>query len=117
MPTPPLDLDAVSFEDLKKLVVQLLVEVTALREENRQLREDIARLKDLPKKPQLAPGGMDKASEPDRRASPDYSRRRWVWREPVSGRRVWLSTPIRAPGAPTHRDARYACPAQPVTDW
>ena len=66
---PPLDLDAVSFEDLKKLVVQLLVEVTALREENRQLREDIARLKDLPKKPQLAPGGMDKASEPDRRAS------------------------------------------------
>ena len=68
MPTPPLDLDAVSFEDLKKLVVQLLVEVTALREENRQLREDIARLKDLPKKPQLAPGGMDKASEPDRRA-------------------------------------------------
>ena len=61
MPTPPLDLDAVSFEDLKKLVVQLLVEVTALREENRQLREEIARLKDLPKRPKLAPGGMDKA--------------------------------------------------------
>ena len=33
MPTP-LDLDAVSLEDLKKLVVQLMVEVTALREEN-----------------------------------------------------------------------------------
>src|SRR4051794_27068048 len=47
----------------------------------------------------------------------DYSRRRWVWREPVSGRRVWLSTPIRALGAPTHRDGRYACPAQPVTGW
>jgi hypothetical protein len=28
----PLDLDAVSLEDLKKLVVQLMVEVTALRE-------------------------------------------------------------------------------------
>ena len=75
MPTPPLDLDAVSFEDLKKLAVQLLVEVTALREENRQLREDIARLEDLPKKPQLAPGGMDKASEPDRRARTRQARR------------------------------------------
>src|SRR3954451_8891741 len=50
-------------------------------------------------------------------SSPDYSRRRWVWREPVSGRRVWVSTPIRALGAPTHLDGRYACPAQPVTDW
>ena len=68
MPTPPLDLDAVSFEDLKKLVVQLLVAVAALEEENRQLREENARLKDLPKKPKLAPGGMDKASEPDKRA-------------------------------------------------
>jgi hypothetical protein len=86
MPTPPLDLDAVSFEDLKKLVVQLLVEVTALREENRQLREDIARLKDLPKKPQLAPGGMDKASEPDRRARTRQARRQRHKRQ--SGRRT-----------------------------
>src|SRR3954454_21118726 len=68
MPTPPLDLDTVSLEDLKKLVVQLMVEVTALREENQQLRAENARLKDLPKKPKLAPGGMDKATEPDKRA-------------------------------------------------
>ena len=86
MPTPPLDLDAVSFEDLQKLVVQLLVEVTALREENRQLREDIARLKDLPKKPQLAPGGMDKASEPDRQA-----RTRQARRQRTSGRAAGAS--------------------------
>ena len=86
MPTPPLDLDAVSFEDLQKLVVQLLVEVTALREENRQLREDIARLKDLPKKPQLAPGGMDKASEPDRQARTRQARRQRHKRQ--SGRRT-----------------------------
>jgi hypothetical protein len=86
MPTPPLDLDAVSFEELKKLVVQLLVEVTALREENRQLREDIARLKDLPKKPKLAPGGMDKASEPDRRARTRQARRQRHKRQ--SGRRT-----------------------------
>ena len=69
------DLDALSLDELKKLVVQLLVEVTALREENRQLREDIARLKALPKKPQLAPGGMDRASEPDRRARTRQARR------------------------------------------
>ena len=74
MPTP-LDLDAVSLEDLKKLVVQLMVEVTALREENQQLRAENARLKDLPKKPKLAPGGMDKATEPDKRARTKQARR------------------------------------------
>ena len=63
-------------EDLKKLVVQLLVEVTALREENQQLRAETARLKALPKKPKLAPGDMDKASEPDKRARTQARRQR-----------------------------------------
>ena len=40
--------------------------MAALEEENRQLREENARLKDLPKRPKLAPGGMDRASGPDR---------------------------------------------------
>jgi hypothetical protein len=71
---PPLpDLDALSLDELKKLEVQLLVRVSALEEENRQLRAENGRLKDLPKKPKLAPGGMDKASrisgpKPSRRA-------------------------------------------------
>src|SRR4051794_36071958 len=86
MPTPPLDLDTVSLEDLKKLVVQLLVEVTALREENQQLRAETARLKALPKKPKLAPGGMDKASEPDKRARTEQARRQRRKRQ--SGRRT-----------------------------
>src|SRR3954454_9102446 len=86
MPTPPLDLDTVSLEDLKKLVVQLLVEATALREENQQLRAETARLKDLPKKPKLAPGGMDKASEPDKRARTEQARRQRRKRQ--SGRRT-----------------------------
>jgi len=85
MPTP-LDLDAVSLEDLKKLVVQLMVEVTGLREENQQLRAENARLKALPKKPKLAPGGMDKASEPDKRARTREARRRRRKRQ--SGRRT-----------------------------
>src|SRR3954464_5626560 len=76
MSVPPLpDLDALSLDELKKLVVQLLVEVTALREENQQLRAENARLKDLPQKPKLAPGGMDKASEPDKRAKTKQARR------------------------------------------
>jgi hypothetical protein len=82
----PLDLDAVSLEDLKKLVVQLMVEVTALREENQQLRAENARLKDLPKKPKLAPGGMDKATEPDKRARTREARRQRRKRQ--SGRRT-----------------------------
>ena len=66
LPLP--DLDALSLDELKKLVVQLLVRVSALEEENQQLRAENGRLKDLPKKPKLAPGGMDKATEPDKRA-------------------------------------------------
>jgi Transposase IS66 family len=87
MSVPPLpDLDALSLDELKKLVVQLLVEVTALREENQQLRAENARLKDLPKKPKLAPGGMDKATEPNKRARTKQARRQRCKRQ--SGRRT-----------------------------
>jgi hypothetical protein len=55
MMVPPLsDLDVLSLDELKKLVVQLLVRVSAQNEEIRQLREENTRLKDLPKKPKLA---------------------------------------------------------------
>src|SRR4051794_25473984 len=87
MSVPPLpDLDALSLDELKKLVVQLLVEVTALREENQQLRAETARLKDLPRKPKLAPGGMDKATEPNKRARTKQARRQRCKRQ--SGRRT-----------------------------
>ena len=71
---PPIDLDGLSLNELKKLVVQLLARVSALEEENRQLREENARLKDLPQRPKLAPGGMDKATEPNK---PAKARRRY----------------------------------------
>src|SRR6476469_923574 len=58
MSSPPLpDPDALSADGLKRLVVQLLARVAALGEEN-------ARLKKLPKRPRLAPGGMDRATVP-----------------------------------------------------
>ena len=87
MSVPPLpDLDTLSLDELKKLVVQLLVRVSTLEEENQQLRAETARLKALPKKPKLAPGGMDKATEPDKRARPKEARRQRRKRQ--SGRRT-----------------------------
>jgi hypothetical protein len=87
MSVPPLsDLDAVSLDELKKLVVQLLVRVSALEEEIQQLRAENARLKALPKKPKLAPGGMDKATEPNKRARTKEARRQRRKRQ--SGRRT-----------------------------
>jgi hypothetical protein len=68
MATSPLDLDTRSPDELKRLVAQLLARVAALEEENRQLREENARLTALPKRPKLAPGGMDRASGPDQPA-------------------------------------------------
>jgi hypothetical protein len=87
MSVPPFpDLDALSLDELKKLVVQLLVRVSAQEEEIQQLRAENARLKALPKKPKLAPGGMDKATEPDRRARTKEARRQRRKRQ--SGRRT-----------------------------
>ncbi len=87
MSVPPLpDLDTLSLDELKKLVVQLLVRVSALAEEIQQLRAENGRLKDLPKKPKLAPGGMDKATEPDKRARTKQARRQRCKRQ--SGRRT-----------------------------
>jgi hypothetical protein len=87
MSVPPLpDLDTLSLDELKKLVVHLLVRVSAQDEEIQQLRAENARLKALPKKPKLAPGGMDKASEPDKRARTKQARRQRRKRQ--SGRRT-----------------------------
>lgn len=63
MLTPILSaLDVLSLADLRDLVVELSVRVAGLEEENARRREENARLKGLPKKPPLVPGGMDKAT-------------------------------------------------------
>ena len=65
MPSPPpIDLEALSLDDLQRLVIELLVRVTALEEENRALRDELAQARKVPQRPKLAPGGMDKATEP-----------------------------------------------------
>src|SRR5688572_1835752 len=70
------DLDALSPDGLKRLVAQLLGRVVALEEENRQLRDENARLKTLPKRPKLAPGGMDQATGPDKGKATRRQRRK-----------------------------------------
>src|SRR3954469_8532906 len=68
MSSPPLpDLDALSADGLKRLVVQLLARGAAREEGTGGLREENARLKKLPKRPRLAPGGMDRAAGARRR--------------------------------------------------
>lgn len=71
----PPDLNALSSDALKRLVAELLGRVAVLEEENRALRDENAHLKSLPKRPKLAPGGMDKASETDKRAKAKSGRR------------------------------------------
>src|SRR3954447_17953827 len=64
MSSPPLpDPDALSADGLKRLVARLLARVAALEEENRRLREENARLKDLPKRPRLPPPGGGPGAE------------------------------------------------------
>jgi hypothetical protein len=92
MPPPCPDLDSLSHDGLKRLVVQLLARMAALEEENRQLRDENARLKDLPKRPKLAPGGMDQATGPDRRTAKAGRRSR---REARRGRRALPATEER----------------------
>ena len=67
--SPP-DVDDLGLDELRKLVVQLLEQIAALKSENAALRDENARLKGLKGRPKLKPSGMEKASEPrlERRA-------------------------------------------------
>ena len=75
MPPPP-DIDALSPAELKSLVLELLDEREEFRRTIGALRDEIARLKGGPGrpdikanvKPQIQPSGMEKASEAGRRA-------------------------------------------------
>jgi hypothetical protein len=49
-------------EELRRLVAELLGEVTRLRDENAALREEIARLKGHQGRPKIKPSGMERAT-------------------------------------------------------
>lgn len=83
------DVDALTSEGLKKLVLQLLEKVTSLEAENAALREEIARLKGLKGRPKLRPSGMDKATKPKPAGGKTgRHRRRGVGRAAVTEERV-----------------------------
>jgi hypothetical protein len=73
--SPPPDIDALCSAELKSLVLQLLEEVAQLRRTIAAQRDEIARLKGGPGRPNIKPSGMDKATEPQ--PAEKHGARRW----------------------------------------
>ena len=69
--TPIILGNGLGLEELKSLLVQVLEDNARLKAENAELRDEIARLKDLKGRPQIKPSGMEKATE-----APDKGHRR-----------------------------------------
>src|SRR6266851_2821729 len=69
---PPADLDGLTHADLKSLVLKLLEQVAELQRTVAAQRDEIARLKGGPGRPNIRPSGMEQATE----AKPAGSNRR-----------------------------------------
>src|SRR3954447_6903870 len=62
--SPPPDFEHLSPAELKGLVIALLEKVAALERTVTALRDEIARLKNVPGRPAIKPSGMENATQP-----------------------------------------------------
>ena len=74
--TAPADIEGLSLEALKALVVQLLSKVADQERVITELRDENARLKGLNGRPRIKPSGMENAGEPKLRGKRGKRRRR-----------------------------------------
>jgi hypothetical protein len=98
MPLPK-DVDGLSPAALKGLVVKLLEKVAELERTVAAQRDEIARLKGGPRRPNIKPSGMEQATDPQPPGSSNEQRRRGSTRSKLSideVRNVKLAAP---PGA------------------
>jgi hypothetical protein len=72
--SPPVDLDNLSKAELKSLVVKLFEQLAEVNRVAAALRDEIARLKSAPPRPNIKPSGMEQATNP--KPPPDSERRR-----------------------------------------
>ena len=83
--SPPDDLDRLSHTELKGLVVKQWEQMVELQRMVAALREEIARLKGRPLRPNLKPSGMEQGTEPKPAGSPgDRKRARGSTRSKLS---------------------------------
>jgi hypothetical protein len=88
------DIDDLSVDELKMLVLQLVGEISALKAENAAQREEIARLKGLPARPKIRPSGMETATDPKPAGGNAEKRRRGgVKRAVIEERVITVATP------------------------
>jgi len=87
------DVDNLSVDELKKLVFELLEEISALRTENAAQGEEIARLKGLKGRPKIRPSGMEPATDPKPAGGTADKRRRGAAKRAVTEERVITVVP------------------------
>ena len=92
---PPSSLSGLSRAALEALLVEMFGEVASLKQVVAELREEIARLKGLKGRPDIKPGGMDKATEPANPVKREKRRRGKIRpRVAVEDRIIKVSAPV-----------------------
>lgn len=74
--SPPNDIDHLSHAELKSLVVAQWEQIVELQRNVAALRDEIARLKGGPGRPNIKPSGMDRGTEPKPPGNSDKQKRR-----------------------------------------